>query len=223
MAGTALVEGFIGRRRRTPGDPGGGVGLGRAPLPRFVGDRAMRRVNRDYRRHDATTDVLSFPGGGTPEGFHLGDVLVSVPAARRQVQEGVVGVPVVFKSSSRDPKRTSLEYADPKSSGGMIIDMGIHDFDLARWFMGEVETVTAVGGTLAYPELKTVGDIDILATAPLSEPIMRRFTAYDEVRDVLAAGPSRSTVISKSRGRPRRRGSSESDDCVLAMQTGKSA
>ncbi len=81
-------------------------------------------------------------------------------AARRQVQEGVVGVPVVFKSSSRDPKRTSLEYANPKSSGGMIIDMGIHDFDLARWFMGEVETVSAVGGTLAYPELKTVGDID---------------------------------------------------------------
>ena len=42
---------------------------------------------------------------------------------------------------------------------------------------------------------ETVGDIDILATAPVSEPIMRRFTAYDEVRDVLAAGPSRSTVI----------------------------
>ncbi len=81
-------------------------------------------------------------------------------AARRQVREGVVGVPVVFKSSSRDPRRTSLEYADPRSSGGMIIDMGIHDFDLARWFMGEVETVSAVGGTLAYPELKTVGDID---------------------------------------------------------------
>ena len=81
-------------------------------------------------------------------------------AARRQVREGVIGVPVVFKSSSRDPKRTSLEYADPRSSGGMIVDMGIHDFDLARWFMGEVETVTAVGGTLAYPELKTVGDID---------------------------------------------------------------
>jgi scyllo-inositol 2-dehydrogenase (NAD+) len=46
------------------------------------------------------------------------------------------------------------------SSGGMIMDMGIHDFDLARFFMGEVKSVTAVGGTLAYPELKTVGDID---------------------------------------------------------------
>jgi inositol 2-dehydrogenase len=81
-------------------------------------------------------------------------------AAKRKVQEGVIGTPVVFKSSSRDPYRTSLEYANPKSSGGMIMDMGIHDFDLARWFMGEVKSVSAVGGTLAYPELQTVGDID---------------------------------------------------------------
>ena len=42
----------------------------------------------------------------------------------------------------------------------MILDMGIHDFDLARWFMGEVATVQAVGGVLAYPELGAVGDID---------------------------------------------------------------
>lgn len=55
---------------------------------RIVGDRAMRRVNRDFRRKDATTDVLSFPGGPTPEGTHLGDVLVSLPAARRQAPAG---------------------------------------------------------------------------------------------------------------------------------------
>jgi scyllo-inositol 2-dehydrogenase (NAD+) len=42
----------------------------------------------------------------------------------------------------------------------MLLDMGIHDFDLARFFMGEVKSVQAVAGTLAYPELKTVGDID---------------------------------------------------------------
>jgi predicted dehydrogenase len=42
----------------------------------------------------------------------------------------------------------------------MLLDMGIHDFDLARWFMGEVATVSAVGATIAYPELATVGDID---------------------------------------------------------------
>jgi scyllo-inositol 2-dehydrogenase (NAD+) len=81
-------------------------------------------------------------------------------AAKKKIDEGVIGTPIVFKSSSRDPYRPSLEYANPKSSGGMIVDMGIHDFDLARWYMGEVATVTAIGGTLAFPELNDVGDID---------------------------------------------------------------
>jgi scyllo-inositol 2-dehydrogenase (NAD+) len=81
-------------------------------------------------------------------------------AAHRQVADGRIGKPVVFKSTSRDPFRPSLEYANPASSGGILVDMGIHDFDLARWFMGDVTTVSAVGGTLAYPELASVGDLD---------------------------------------------------------------
>jgi scyllo-inositol 2-dehydrogenase (NAD+) len=81
-------------------------------------------------------------------------------AAKQRLGEGAIGDAVVFKSTSRDPFRPSVEYADPRSSGGMIIDMGIHDFDLARWFMGEVAAVQAVGGVLAYPELGEVGDID---------------------------------------------------------------
>ena len=47
---------------------------------RFCGDRQMRRVNREFRSHNETTDVLSFPG----EEGHLGDILISVPAAQRQ-------------------------------------------------------------------------------------------------------------------------------------------
>jgi inositol 2-dehydrogenase len=81
-------------------------------------------------------------------------------SAKRQIEEGRIGTPLVFKSTSRDPFRPSLEYANPKSSGGMLLDMGIHDFDLARWFMGEVRTVSTIGATIAYPELATVGDID---------------------------------------------------------------
>jgi inositol 2-dehydrogenase len=81
-------------------------------------------------------------------------------AAKKQIDEGRIGMPLVFKATSRDPFRPSLEYANPKSSGGMLIDMGIHDFDLARWFMGDVRTVAAIGATIAYPELETVGDID---------------------------------------------------------------
>ncbi|HJZ72770.1 MAG TPA: Gfo/Idh/MocA family oxidoreductase [Vicinamibacterales bacterium] len=81
-------------------------------------------------------------------------------AAKRQIDDGRIGTPLVFKATSRDPFRPSLEYANPKSSGGMLIDMGIHDFDLARWFMGDVRSVSAIGATIAYPELATVGDID---------------------------------------------------------------
>jgi inositol 2-dehydrogenase len=81
-------------------------------------------------------------------------------AGKKQIEDGRIGTPLVFKSTSRDPFRPSLEYANPKSSGGMLIDMGIHDFDLARWFMGEVKTVATIGATIAYPELATVGDID---------------------------------------------------------------
>jgi predicted dehydrogenase len=81
-------------------------------------------------------------------------------AAKEKIDQGVIGRPVVFKSSSRDPFRPSLEYANPASSGGIMVDMGIHDFDLARWFMGDVDTVLAAGAVLAYPEMASIGDID---------------------------------------------------------------
>src|SRR3954451_11567670 len=54
---------------------------------RFTSDREMRRLNGEYRGKDRTTDVLSFPGGETPDGNHLGDVVIAVPTARRQAAE----------------------------------------------------------------------------------------------------------------------------------------
>ena len=81
-------------------------------------------------------------------------------AAKQKMDEGRIGRVVVFKATSRDPFPPSLEYANPASSGGILIDMGIHDFDLARWFMGDVARVQAVSATLAFPELATVGDKD---------------------------------------------------------------
>jgi inositol 2-dehydrogenase len=81
--------------------------------------------------------------------------------AKRKIEEGLIGTPVMIKTLGRDPRRTSLEFARRETSGGMILDMGIHDFDTARWLMGsEVERVSSEGGCLVYPELKGVGDID---------------------------------------------------------------
>jgi inositol 2-dehydrogenase len=81
-------------------------------------------------------------------------------AAKKQIEAGVIGTPVVLTSTSRDPYRPPLEFCDPKVSGGMIADMGVHDFDVARMYMGDVKSVCAIGCTLAYPEMKSVGDID---------------------------------------------------------------
>lgn len=86
-------------------------------------------------------------------------------AAKRKIEDGEIGTPVVFKSSSRDPFRPSLEYLDPAHSGGLFIDCGIHDLDLARWYMGEIASVYSIGGTLAYPEMKAIGDIDNAITS----------------------------------------------------------
>lgn len=54
---------------------------------RFVSDREMHRLNLSHRGHDHTTDVLSFAGARTPEGWHLGDVVISIPQTRRQAAD----------------------------------------------------------------------------------------------------------------------------------------
>ncbi len=58
------------------------VGLG------LVGDTRMRRLNRTYRRQDRTTDVLAFAyrDARTGDALLLGDVVISVPMARRQAR-----------------------------------------------------------------------------------------------------------------------------------------
>jgi inositol 2-dehydrogenase len=82
-------------------------------------------------------------------------------AAKKKIEAGVIGQPVMFKSTGRDPYRTGLEFAQRENSGGLIADMGVHDFDCARWLMGsEVTRVYSEGGCLVYPELAGVGDID---------------------------------------------------------------
>jgi probable rRNA maturation factor len=62
----------------------------------FVGDTAMRILNRQYRRKDRTTDVLSFPFREGPYGEVqqnvLGDIVISIPTAKRQAEESRIPV-----------------------------------------------------------------------------------------------------------------------------------
>lgn len=81
--------------------------------------------------------------------------------AKALIADGRIGRPITFQSIGRDPFCPRREYADPALSGGLIVDMAIHDFDLARWLMdSEVERASAEGALLVCEELAQVGDID---------------------------------------------------------------
>jgi inositol 2-dehydrogenase len=82
-------------------------------------------------------------------------------AAKRKIEVGEIGRPIVAYAMSRDPNCPEPEWAAPANSGGMILDLAIHDFDMLRWLMAdEVQRVYAEGGNLTCPELLQVGDID---------------------------------------------------------------
>src|SRR5258705_9350760 len=59
-------------------------------------------------------------------------------AARNKIEDGAIGAPVLFKSSSRDPYRPSLEYLDPAHSGGFFIYFGVYFFFIWRCVFGGV-------------------------------------------------------------------------------------
>ena len=81
--------------------------------------------------------------------------------AKALIEAGTIGRPVTFKGIGRDPFCPRPEFADPVHSGGLIVDMGIHDMDLARWLMNaEVDRVTAEGTTMVCTDLKALGDFD---------------------------------------------------------------
>jgi inositol 2-dehydrogenase len=80
-------------------------------------------------------------------------------AARKKIEEGAIGRPVLFKSTSRDPFWP--EKQDGPGYNTTFLDLGVHDFDLARWLVGsEVSQVYATGGALVYPKLADFGDLD---------------------------------------------------------------
>lgn len=78
---------------------------------------------------------------------------------RRAVVEGEIGAPQLVHIISRDPAPPPAEYA--AASGGMFLDMTIHDFDMARFLTGdEVEEVYTAAGVMIDPEIGRAGDVD---------------------------------------------------------------
>jgi len=75
------------------------------------------------------------------------------------VEKGLIGAPHIIKITSRDPEAPPIEYV--KVSGGIFLDMTIHDFDMVRYLSGsEVEEVYVNGAVLINEEIGKAGDID---------------------------------------------------------------
>jgi len=78
---------------------------------------------------------------------------------RQAVAGGEIGTPRLMHIISRDPAPPPLAYI--RLSGGMFLDMTIHDFDMARFLIGEeVEEVYTSGGVMVDPEIGAAGDVD---------------------------------------------------------------
>lgn len=80
-------------------------------------------------------------------------------ALHQTIRDGRIGDVETVTITSRDPGPPPISYIE--RSGGIFRDMTIHDFDIARWMLGEeVETVFAQGSVLVDPEIGTAGDFD---------------------------------------------------------------
>jgi myo-inositol 2-dehydrogenase/D-chiro-inositol 1-dehydrogenase len=78
---------------------------------------------------------------------------------RAMVAEGRIGEPHIIRITSRDPAPPPVSYV--KVSGGLFLDMTIHDFDMARYLSGsEVEEVYVAAGVMVDPEIGAAGDVD---------------------------------------------------------------
>lgn len=100
-------------------------------------------------------------------------------ALKAEIDAGRIGDVEMITITSRDPGAPPADYI--KRSGGIFRDMTIHDFDVARWLLGEeVETVVAAASVLTDPEIGTLGD-------------------YDSVNVILRTKSGRQAVITNSR------------------------
>ena len=135
--------------------------------------------------------------------------------AKQLVAEGTIGVPHILRITSRDPAPPSLDYL--KVSGGIFLDMTIHDFDMARYMMNdEVEEIHVAGAVLVDPRIGELGDVDTAVITlrfgsgalGVIDNSRRAVYGYDQRIEVL--GEKGSIVVSNP----------EADTAVLAKEDG---
>jgi myo-inositol 2-dehydrogenase/D-chiro-inositol 1-dehydrogenase len=115
-------------------------------------------IDYDLARIDAALEAVKRAGVKLQLGFNR-RFDANFARVRKAIADGEIGKPRLLHIVSRDPQPPPIAYL--KVSGGMFFDMTIHDFDMARFLMGdEVEEVYAAAGVMVDPEIGRAGDVD---------------------------------------------------------------
>jgi myo-inositol 2-dehydrogenase/D-chiro-inositol 1-dehydrogenase len=115
-------------------------------------------IDFDLGRIDAALAAVKRAGVKLQVGFNR-RFDANFARVRRAVAEGEIGEPQLLHIVSRDPGPPPLSYL--KASGGIFMDMTIHDFDMARFLIGaEVEEVYTQAAVTVDPAIGRAGDLD---------------------------------------------------------------
>jgi myo-inositol 2-dehydrogenase/D-chiro-inositol 1-dehydrogenase len=107
---------------------------------------------------DAALDAVKAAGVQLQIGFNR-RFDANFARVRHAVATGEIGTPHLLHIISRDPAPPPAQYV--AQSGGIFLDMTIHDFDMARFLIGdEVEEIYTSAGVMVDPEIGKAGDID---------------------------------------------------------------
>ncbi|MGC8962996.1 MAG: inositol 2-dehydrogenase [Candidatus Bipolaricaulaceae bacterium] len=111
----------------------------------------------DLKEIDAALIAVAQAGVTLQVGFHR-RFDPHFQRLKELLDQGQIGRPWLLKITSYDPAPPPLAYI--QVSGGIFLDMTIHDFDMARFLLGEVEEVYAAGAVLVDPAIGEAGDVD---------------------------------------------------------------
>jgi myo-inositol 2-dehydrogenase/D-chiro-inositol 1-dehydrogenase len=115
-------------------------------------------IDLDLARVDAALAAVARAGVRLQVGFNR-RFDPSFAKARALIAEGAIGKVELVRITSRDPQPAPVSYL--AASGGLFTDMTIHDFDVARWLVGdEIAAIQAMGAVLVDPAIGGLGDVD---------------------------------------------------------------
>jgi myo-inositol 2-dehydrogenase / D-chiro-inositol 1-dehydrogenase len=109
--------------------------------------------------------------------------------AARLIGEGAIGDPRLIRLAQWDSEPPPPAFCDPAVSGGLEIDCGVHELDLAAWLLGSPIARVSAAGTPGDPAIEAVGDVEALVAlavtaggAPATIDLARSVRYGDDVR-----------------------------------------